>query len=786
MSSLFLNPALLWGLCSLAIPFAIHLLLRRRPRIEYWGATRFLKSVIEKKQTQLQFLSITQLLVRAAILLFIVLAVSEPKLGIEQTRFDIPDRQHHLLILDVSMSVAARENGQPRFESIRQQVTSLVAQAPQGDSWQLLLYGTAQFPNRIRVPTYNPEVVLDEISQLKISAQSGSLIETLQNALTYVEEFPGNRNEVLFWSDFNQTDWKLTDPQKNEIKERLEQLSHAANIAFIDVSRQQVANSAVTGLSVVSPRCRVGQPAEVEVTLTNFSRKAISTSVQLELDGEPVAEKSVTLQPEETRYVSFEVLFNRPGVSHCEARISEDPLLEDNRRMIAVPIFEATRVLVVEEPFGSEGKIRQSDFLELALQPVSESAPSRNKLPNSQGHYVVSKIRPDQFRTTNLEDFDVLLICEFPNLSIVDAQRITGFVKSGGGVLFSMSPSVSLNQYNALLGPQGEGLLPMELMSRINMDSITGKPFLIDRIAQEHPLLRPFNRHPEAGLLTTRVYTYIASKPYSNVHAEVVAELDSKAALIVEHSVGLGKIYLVTTSFDIEWGSWVLWPSFLPMIQRAVDDLAAPRNLVIESTIGQDVPEGLISADLFDFVQAAKEQIIWEKETGADAVQILFDDILTEPGIYRFQSRLPRKTIQIVDRQFDSHESYLEQFDTLQFLGRELQESLNIDVVENVKTLVLQRQVQDASGESSLSRWLLLFAVLLLSVDLIFACNVRLGVGVLVGILLSVVLFVGTQNSLTIVILQSLVCIGLCAFLGISADLFQWQRQRRLAASGTR
>lgn len=76
----FLNATLLLGALAAAIPIALHLLGRKEPRRIPFPATRFLKQRLQSQRRTLQVKRWTLLAMRAALLLLIALALSQPQI----------------------------------------------------------------------------------------------------------------------------------------------------------------------------------------------------------------------------------------------------------------------------------------------------------------------------------------------------------------------------------------------------------------------------------------------------------------------------------------------------------------------------------------------------------------------------------------------------------------------------------------------------------------------------------------------------------------------------------
>ncbi|WP_145200886.1 BatA domain-containing protein [Thalassoglobus polymorphus] len=770
-----INPGILWGLLALAIPVAIHFLLKRQPRIEFWGASRFLKVAVNRKHIQLQVQSISQLLVRIAILTLLVLSAAEPHLGAHLDSKNVDTPVHRLLILDTSMSMSATDGGRSRFDELQRQVLSTLSNRFPGDSWQLLLHGNNDQPDRIRIPVYDPEAIQEEVTQLTTTSQSASLSETLQRALSYADEFPGNTNEVLFWTDMPVAEWAPSGGQAFELSERLNQLSQLAHLSIIDLSSERTApvNLAVKEVRLQKVPAKVGAPCTLEVLIGNPEKRAAKTFVQFLSNSEVIAEKEVEFKSQSEKTVRFETVFTNPELKRCEIRIGEDALAGDNHYFFAVPVQSEPRVLVIEDSKSSPEAFQQSDFLRLAISPTSESRPAE---PNSASLFV--SVGPTGFREQSLEKFDVVILAGVSNLTTSDSERLRQFVEAGGGLMISMSDRMSLSQYNERLGPNGANLIPGILEQRLSIEVPDGVPFQVSDASSTHPMVSPFRHHPESGLSTTRIYAYIRFTPSPDQSLQRVVDLDSSDPLIVEHHVGQGRVITVFSSFDIEWGSWVLWPSFLPMMRQAVEHLSFNPDGIVQSRIGKVVPENVLNLLEISSIQNDQGQVIWDQQIGAEHLSDIFDSYLTQPGLYSLKSSQSRSTVQVIARNVDIEESSLKSVAADELLRGPFLNGLNVEIVEDAEMSASRRRTFGRGAESHLSRWLVFSAILLLIVDQLFAIRSQLATGAILGLIVSVAFVLWIQASTVSSVVLILLCMITGAVIVQFSDRASWRTGR--------
>jgi hypothetical protein len=110
-------------------------------------------------------------------------------------------------------------------------------------------------------------------------------------------------------------------------------------------------------------------------------------------------------------------------------------------------------------------------------------------------------------------------------------------------------------------------------------------PLFFQTDLPEHPVLHPFEGYPDGGFNTTRVYRYYQAQPVS-AESRVIVRLENGHPVLAERTVGRGRVLMLTVPFHDDWTSWVLWPSFIPMLHEAVQYASAGRVAVPHLAVG--------------------------------------------------------------------------------------------------------------------------------------------------------------------------------------------------------
>jgi len=632
----FASPWLLWGLAAAGAPILIHLLSRRKPREMTWAAMRFLLEAVRKNSRRLQMEQWILLALRTLILVLVTLALARPTFETLGSFFQADQPAHRILVIDASLSMGARagdEAGGPTaWERAKKLARTIVDEPSQGDAWQLVRLSSLSPQTIIKAPAYQAQAVAEEIDALVLPAGPADASRGLAQVVELLKSVPGlPRKEVYIVSDFQGATWSPAEADEaNRLREELRALGAAAQVMLIDVGTEKRGNIAVTGVALVDPLAVVGRPARVRVGVRNYGIEEVNNlPVELLVDGRPAEIRRIRLSPGEEWAEVLTAEFTTGGEHRLSVRIPEDDLALDNERQLAVSVRDRLRVLLVSGRAGNGPLTSATDFLLLALDPrqagpgsvaspVPNPTPSHALLPNaavrdSAGSGLAIEptvVSEGEFSGTDLSRFQAVFLCDVRTLTPREVRQIENYVRSGGGVIWSLGGNVVLEDYNQLLWRDGQGLLPAKLGARTGSTNLDAGETSFDfRVPNYgHPLVNAFEGNPDAGLETTRTFAYVKVDPGARGAANspgdsgassagpvatVALAYDGGDAAIVEKRFGAGRTILVTTSLDSEWTSWPLWPSYVPMMQElalyAVTGRSTTQAVLVGSPIEQTV-----------------------------------------------------------------------------------------------------------------------------------------------------------------------------------------------------
>ena len=563
----FANSAmLLWGLAA-SVPILIHLWSKRRYQRVTWAAMEFLMAAVRKNSRRIRIEQLILLLLRVSILILLAVALADPIWSmfapLTSPRSTLAST-HHVLVLDASYSMAYRSSERSRFEVARQLAAQIVNDSRQGDGFSLILMAEPPV-TVIGDPAFSPSDALAELQRVSVRHTGANLVMTLGEVNTMLQRASVRHErlqdrKVYFFTDLGRNTWDEVSGDQG--RRRLSDLAEQASLVLIDVGQSDVQNLAITGLEISEPLVTVGHPVRIEAEIENFgSRDQQDAKIALYVEGQQVLTESVDVPAFERTTAAFVHRFQMPGEHRIELRLQDGPLDVDNHRWASVPVREAIRVLCVE---GRPGEARH---VALALEP-GLTKPQRVQVLT---HFENVLLEQD------LLEFDAIFLCNLARLGRDEAEVLRDYARHGGGLVVLLGDQVQADNYNAMLGGAADRrVLPAEL------DSVVGEgDYRFDPLDYQHPIVRPFQGHVRAGLLTAPVWRYFRVRMLEDTSARTALAYDTGDAAIIEQRVETGCCILVTaatsplsvdrsTTPPTPWSALSTWPSFPPLMQEVL------------------------------------------------------------------------------------------------------------------------------------------------------------------------------------------------------------------------
>ncbi|MCH7226288.1 BatA domain-containing protein [Haloferula sp. A504] len=553
----FLNPWLLLAGLGIALPILAHLLNRQKVKRTDWAAMQFLNRNVRVRSRQIRLRDLLLLILRCVALLLLVLALSRPAWTGDASWLPGERRAGVVIAIDSSFSMGEAGAGTSRFDEALKRVEVIRGEMHPGDPVTLVMLGD-QHRVILRNMAYDEErfeQALQELDAGPGALELGSAPKFLADLVTDME---APQKEVYLITDGQATDWKQPSAQ---LRKALADLGTQAQVFVVPVPGE-AANLAVTGLELVQGVLRKGTTARYQATVRNCGPAAASNiEVQCRVDGVEIDRKNIPLiAVGASETVSLFVPFHNPGATGITAEITGDGLAADNVRRTVAVVRDRVSVLCVDGSTGDAGRVVTAALLARADGVQGED-------------YVVRAVPWLSLPAENLEEVDVIIFADVPEITEEQAAQLERFVRKGSGLVWFGGDNVKPAAWNKLAASGANPLLPGEIGSRVDTSDALGAGKPLDPEMPDHTVCLPLLSLPEDLFSETRILRQFEVSPRASAFP-ILQLAGSGLPVLLEQSLGRGQVFMFTTTADTAWNNMALTPVFPMVMQQIVTYLS--------------------------------------------------------------------------------------------------------------------------------------------------------------------------------------------------------------------
>lgn len=636
----------------IAVPIIIHLIHRMRYRRVRFAAMEFLLASQKQNRSRILIEQLLLLLLRILIVMIVVALIARLIIDPNQLSLFQGAKSHHLVILDDSASMRDRVGEGLVFDDAKDVVRRIVAEGAKSPGTQIFTLVLMSDPEKtlsgLSETDINDELLFELTERLDVISPTFQKVDpavALQAAQERLAEDRSAVRQVHVISDFRSSDW-IESKSSVSVMQSLGKAGIKLNL--VKTLSEEHLNLGVTNLGGQVEVAAAGVPVTLEASIRNFgTRTAEDIRADLFIDGNRLPRtvdfQSIPANEEATR--TFDLVFPTAEPHQVMVSIRDDAYEPDNRRYLAIDVPETNPVLIVDGSPATEQAFYIADAL-----AADESVTG----------FSTSIVTPDDLRRTPLENYDLIYLINVPDLAPDAIAAVESYVNEGGGLVWYLGDAVNPAFYNEKLFKLEEPLFPVrlgiapELLAR--PESGTGA----DIVPEQHPLFKLFSNSevPILDLVFVNLFYPLAaatqSQPQMAEDVRVIASLRNASPLMLEHTLGEGKIITCLTSagplLNQEGTIWSNWANGPASFSFAVFQLELARGLVrsdrslpqLES--GQPVMLNLNQAYYSPEVEVISpdEQVDRitatrvndeEKEAGTTAVEFKYAET-DQPGIY--------------------------------------------------------------------------------------------------------------------------------------------------------
>ena len=595
-----LAPAFLVGLLAIGLPWWLHRLSSDNPNKQKFSSLMFLepgepRRVLAKKVQYLLLLAL-----RIGVLVLLALAFTEPAIWrAPAAGGDADGARMHLIVLDGSASMGYGG----RWEQARAAANDVLDELGTEDRAQIVLAGR-QF-EVLGPPTADVAALRQTLNTAEpgvFRLEYGQLMRSI-DGLVRTAELPVVIDLV-------------TDAQATALPTRFGELAprRPAEIVIHDVTDGAAENWTIDsfGASALT--------GELTASVRSFAPDTVTRTVTLTQNGRTVGEETVEVPADGRAEVAFPALDLASGSNRVEVALWPDDDLEgDDRRYLAIKRPEPRKVLVVAENVEGLGPL----FTSAALETLTTLA-------------LTADVRTSPLGDPPLLDYSFVVVTDIGLLDGPQAAAIEDYVEGGGRALLAA-------------GPRSGGLTALPVTGqalRTNPQMGAQTRLSIGEVDATHPVLRGVDE-----LRAANFFRSVSIEPGEG--DQVLMSLADGTPLLLERTMGSGRVLLFTSSLDRQWNDLPVQPAFVPLMAGIANRLLGGAGFTSEADLGSTLAVralGFEGGQIFDPRGEAALGL------GAGSDDVLLDQV----GFYEV---VGGGTTELVAVNFDARESDLKPVD---------------------------------------------------------------------------------------------------------------------------
>jgi hypothetical protein len=570
---MFLNVIMLAGIAGAVVPVVVHLLNRARYRSVDWGAMMFLAEHSNRERRSRQIRQWILLLARMAIVAMLALALARPVIGGNLRAFGQSTSVDTVILLDNSASMLYTADGHSRIDLARQTIRQILATLHTGDRCALIpLAGDNPTLSPLAVPIGNFQAIGDALDKAPLVSKSNGIIDmtiALKRAADSLEHGTGQRRQIFLICDRQAVNWRnVTDVVAQSWRQRASSGVGGGGMMLeffvVPIGGMESDNIAIESIVLPMPQVIVNQPTDVEVTIHNYGPVA-RTSVPLAIgvNGSSSNRTTVNVSPGASVTVKQSIRIGQPGPRFISAQITAESIGWGNELYYAMDVSAPIPVLVDRGDLDE----KKTDYLKLALMPFASAGRPGPDVANIR---ILG--REDAFGDLESRKIPVVVLDGVREISEADARSLEQFVYGGGGLLVMPGPLTDLANLNQQLFRQGAGILPASVQDATGADSLSSTT--ISHVELSHPIFRFLagSPNPTPAAEIGRYFPVVANTATS----AVLANFANGLPFMVAANFGRGRVVLVASPLNENWGTLQSSKFFLPLTQSIVRYLAQP------------------------------------------------------------------------------------------------------------------------------------------------------------------------------------------------------------------
>ena len=686
----FLNPAILFGLLAASIPIVLHFLnLRKLKKIEF-STLVFLKELQKTKIKRIKLKQWLLLLLRIAIILFLVMAFARPTVKNFSIGNSSAAKTTAVIIVDNTFSMSVVSENGSYLNQAKRIAKNLINNFQDGD--EIAIIPVSELSNEVSKSTANFKQVTRLIDELQVSYLSLTLNEAMIKAAQVIYQSKNFNKEIFLLTDFQKG--RIFNSPK-ELTDLSRMIGESTRIYLVDLGGKEIVNLGIEEFIPNNQIFEKGKTVSFSTRVKNYSTQPISNSVaSLFVNGKRSAQQSLNLAGGEVKEISFETTLADTGLVKIAAELEDDEILQDNKRFFSVSVPDKISLLILTD------QTEDAKFIRLAVaDPLKKISVTINAL--------------SQLPALNLKNYDAVIV--IGSEKNYDWKNLLDYIDRGGKAIITPGSQSTLPNIQKLCAAMHIPL-PTTAIGKINSHE---SPVLFDKIDFQNPLFADLFKNKKLPQIESPgIYYYFKTFPGS--HGKSLISMFDNSAFLSEYKVGNGKIFLFNSAPVLAWNNFPLKGFFAPLINKLIMYSASKTKEQNNYLAGDE-----IIADISNY---SVPQIVIQKPGGikefVNTDSLSNKNFLTysradEIGTYKFYSG--NKLLDYISINHDPRESITERFSDSDFEDYLKQVAIGSKLIILTPSADFSKVIYQSRFGTELWKYLLILVLLLAILESIIA-----------------------------------------------------------------
>lgn len=585
----FAFPLFLIALASILIPLIIHLFYFQRYKTEYFSNVRFLKELVEEKQTRSRLQNILVLLARIFFLVFLVLAFAQPFLqDNKKSENERPDFVS--IFIDNSFSMEGLSSETPVFQVAVNRAKEIIHSYPEGTSFQILTNHLNPASNRV----VDRDMAIGVIDDIELSSETTNFNQIYEFVRkTTVRQ---NSRAHAYW---------LSDFQRNSIPEPVT-VDSALTVFPVPIQPLEIRNISIDSCWFESPVPEANQENQMYIKLTNYGSSTSESRIVWRENEEVKPVSTVMIDAGESIIDTIGVQLSGSESRALTLEVTDHPVTFDNRYYLQLNAKRKLKILVIDN--GNPNRYLESAFKKQAM--------------------IEKKFVPvDRVVYSEFDQQDLIILDDLTAINSGLASNLKRYLDQGGNVLVFPGSGITSSSTNDFLRNTAHVALGEWMQAEQEALGLNYEDFVFSDVFEE--------KQSQVALPTVKAYYTLTSG--SRTPSTNLIRLRNGDPLIDKIFVGNGLLYLSTSPLDSKWNTLGNHADiFIPMLYRMA--LSRSRENQLAYFIGKDqaieiTPDQELQSETIE-IQNGSQQFIPSFRQAGDRVEIFLHDQIKEAGFY--------------------------------------------------------------------------------------------------------------------------------------------------------